>query len=101
MTGLAVDKLMLPFEPETCPVMIEFFNSLNHLKGQLIMALTAVLAKLVLVGIFMAVGAVAVLNTLKMLELITIYHFNPMAFYTLDRYMLSQQRETGVSMVEF
>gem|GEM_PF-4152762 len=84
VAGFAVYILVFPLQPESCFVMIEFFNSLYNLKRYLTVTLPAVLAELVLVRIFMAIGTIAVLNVSEMLEFFSIDRLNFMAFKTLD-----------------
>jgi hypothetical protein len=80
VTGLAVHILVFPLQFEICFVMIEFFNSLHHLKGFLIMTLTTVLAKLVRMGVFMTIVAAVVLNVTEMLKFFSVDRLNPMTF---------------------
>jgi hypothetical protein len=64
------------------------------------MALTAILAELVLMRVFVAAGAVAERNTPELLERFAVYCLFPVAFRTVDGLMLPDQGKPRIGVVE-
>jgi hypothetical protein len=64
------------------------------------MALTAILAELVLMRVFMATGAVTERNTPELLEFLTVNCLYPVAFCTVDGLMLPDQGKPRIGVVK-
>jgi hypothetical protein len=101
MTRFTAHSEVFSFKPEACFAVIEFFNSLDCLKGRLIMALTAILAKLILMGILVTVSAACKLNIAKLLEFFSIHHVHLVAFNTINTCMFSGQGKPCAGMIKF
>ena len=82
---------MFFFEAETGLVMIEIFHALHLVKGFFIMALPAILSKLVIMHINMATGAAFKRDPGKFLYLFAVNIINFVAFDTIHRQVLSCQ----------
>ena len=93
MACLAIHDQMLLFQFEISLIMIKILDPSHCLERILTMALTAILPKLILMRIFMAAGAVAILYTSELLEFFALCNLNFMTFLTIHIFMLSRQPE--------
>src|SRR5450759_4607431 len=101
MTCLTVYSQMLFLQLVICFIVIKFISTLYNLKRLLIMTLFAILSKLILMGIFMAVCAISELNIPEFLKFISASHLNFMAFYTIHAFMFPGQLKLSFIMVKF
>ena len=81
MAGFTGDILMLIFQLVICLGMVKIGESLNGVKGNFIMALSAVLTELILVNIRMAACAVFEFYTGKLLESCAVFQSKGMTLY--------------------
>ena len=91
---------MLPFEGEGCPAVIEAFHSFDGMEREHGMAILAVLAKPVVVGILVTIGAFAVGHIRKGRELFPVAYPRLMAFAALHFQVFALQGEGGPLVVE-
>jgi branched-subunit amino acid transport protein len=91
---------MFSFKRVTCFIVIEFFNSPYCLKGCFTVTLAAILAKLVLMGILMAVRAAGKLNIPELLEFLPAGHFHLVTFNTFNTCMFSCQGKSCPGMIK-
>ncbi len=101
MACLAIHDQMLLFQFEISLIMIKILDPFHCLERFLTMALTAILPKLILMRIFMAACAVAILYTPELLEFFALSHLNFMTFLTIHIFMFSCQPEFCISMIKF
>ena len=64
------------------------------------MTIDTFLPELILMNIFVAIGAGVVFNAFKLLKVFPILNFNFMAFPAIYRLMLTFQREFGFAMIK-
>jgi len=91
---------MFFLQPEVSLIVIKVVHHFKDLEGLFIMALAAILAKPVLMGVFMAAGAIGIWNVLELLEFFPVCHGNLMTFQTCHILMLSQELKFRGSMIE-
>src|SRR5450759_2358445 len=101
MTCLTVYSQMLFLQLVICFIVIKFITTLYNLKRLLIMTLLAILSKLILMGIFMAVCAISKLNIPEFLKFLPVCHLNFVAFYTIHAFMFPNQLKFRFIMVKF
>jgi hypothetical protein len=65
------------------------------------MALTAILAKLILMRVLVTTGAITKRYTPELLEYLAVYCFFPVAFQAIDGFMFACKRKPGSAVVEF
>jgi hypothetical protein len=94
MTNPAVNHLMFPLKNEVCLAVIKSVYPFYCLERILGMALPAILTKLILVRISMAVGAIRELYSPEFLEFFATYHLNFMAIKAIDTFMFPGQFES-------
>ena len=80
--------------------MIKSFHAFVEKEGLLGMTFFAVLSEFVFVYILVAGRTIAKLQSAEPLNGFAIQCFGFVAFYTADKCMLTQQRETGFAVIE-
>ena len=100
VTFIAIYGKMLILKLECSFTMVEATRLLYVQKGILRMTLPAVLAKLILMRIFMAICAVGKLYPPEFLEFLPVNCLNLMAFKAINRFMLSLKLKPCFIVVE-
>jgi hypothetical protein len=78
---------MFVLEDKICPGMVEIADPFDGMKGDFVMALCAVLTKLILVDILMAILATPKFYSGKFLEPDIVFCYKRMTFHTCDSLM--------------
>jgi hypothetical protein len=97
----AIDRLMLSFQPEIGPVVVEIVDRPDRCEPRFSVALGAVRSEFVRMRILVAIVATSVFNTLEFLELLSVQGGDLVATQAWHLLVLPGKPESRPFMVEF
>jgi hypothetical protein len=101
MAGLAVYRLVLACKGECCLAVVEMIHSFNDVERFFAVTGAAILSELVVVHIFVAIGAVGVSDPLEFLELLSIYCLDLMTFAAFNILMHPEELIVRTVVIKF